>query len=143
MNDNDDDDDKVGYGKPPKHTQFGKGQSGNPKGRPKRTRNFRTDLEDVLKSKVRISEDGCSKAVSSQMAALMRLREKALNGDGRALDRMLALAAEHSAEKEARSAERQLSASEEDILNRYKEDWRRSANKSGNPTNDEETDNGE
>src|SRR6516164_8376804 len=26
----------VGYGKPPKHTQFKKGQSGNPKGRPKR-----------------------------------------------------------------------------------------------------------
>lgn len=25
---------KVGYGKPPKHTQFKKGQSGNPEGRP-------------------------------------------------------------------------------------------------------------
>jgi hypothetical protein len=143
MNDNDADDDKVGYGKPPKHTRFRKGQSGNPKGRPKGMRNFTKDLEDVLKSKVRISEDGCSKAVSSQMAALMRLREKALNGDGRALDRMLALAAEHSAEKEARSAERQLSASEEDILNRYKEDWLRSANKSGNPAGGEDPGNGE
>ena len=142
MNDNDDDE-KVGYGKPPKHTQFGKGQSGNPKGRPKETRNFRTDLEDVLKAKVRISEDGCSKAVSSHMAALMRLREKALKGDGRALDRMLALAAELSAEKEARLEERQLSASEEDILNRYKEDWLCSANKSGNPTSSEDPGNGE
>ena len=27
--------DKVGYGQPPKHSQFKKGQSGNPKGRPK------------------------------------------------------------------------------------------------------------
>lgn len=138
MNDNDDDDDKVGYGKPPQQNRFKKGQSGNPKGRPKGTRNFRTDLEDVLKAKVRISEDGCSKAVSSQMAALMRLREKALNGDGRALDRMLALAAEHSVEKEARSAERQLSANEEDILNRYKQDWLRSANKGRNPTSGED-----
>ena len=31
----DKDDGKVGYGKPPKHTRFQSGQSGNPKGRPK------------------------------------------------------------------------------------------------------------
>ena len=29
-------DGKVGYGKPPKHSQFQAGQSGNPKGRPKK-----------------------------------------------------------------------------------------------------------
>jgi len=29
------DKDEVGYGKPPSHTKFVKGQSGNPKGRPK------------------------------------------------------------------------------------------------------------
>ena|SRR6202035_3656812 len=40
-NDNDNDDDnsdegyKIGYGKPPKHSRFKKGKSGNPKGRPK------------------------------------------------------------------------------------------------------------
>ena len=31
------DDDEVGYGRPPKKSQFKKGQSGNPKGRPKKT----------------------------------------------------------------------------------------------------------
>jgi hypothetical protein len=31
-----DDDYDVGYGKPPKHTRFKKGKSGNPKGRPRR-----------------------------------------------------------------------------------------------------------
>lgn len=31
--DDDDDGDRVGYGKPPKHTRFRSGQSGNPRGR--------------------------------------------------------------------------------------------------------------
>ena len=30
------DDDKVGYGKPPKHSRFQPGRSGNPRGRPKK-----------------------------------------------------------------------------------------------------------
>jgi Family of unknown function (DUF5681) len=30
----DDEDHQMGYGKPPRHSQFVKGQSGNPRGRP-------------------------------------------------------------------------------------------------------------
>ena len=37
-----------GYGKPPRHSQFKKGQSGNSKGRPKGSRNFSTDLKETL-----------------------------------------------------------------------------------------------
>ena len=42
---------EVGYGKPPKHTQFKPGQSGNRKGRPRGQRNFRTVVNDALKRK--------------------------------------------------------------------------------------------
>ena len=39
---------EVGYGKPPKSGQFKPGQSGNPKGRPKGAKNFKTELATVL-----------------------------------------------------------------------------------------------
>lgn len=112
---------EAGYGKPPEESRFRKGQSGNPKGRPKGSRNFRTDLEEVLSAKVSVNEQGKPRKVSAQLAMLMRLREKALKGDARALDRLVALALEQSAEKEARDAERSLSGSEEEILSRFEQ----------------------
>ena len=38
------DDYEVGYGKPPKNTQFRKGVSGNPRGRPKKSLDFDHEL---------------------------------------------------------------------------------------------------
>ena len=81
-----------GRGKPPKAHQYPKGTSGNPKGRPKGSRNFSTDVKDTLKEPVRLTKGGKRKTVSTQHATLLRLREKALSGDARALDRMIDLA---------------------------------------------------
>ena len=83
---------EVGYGKPPKHTRFKPGQSGDSKGRPKGVRNFSTDVKATLKALVKVTRGGKPRNVSTQEAALLRLREKALGGDARALDRLLALA---------------------------------------------------
>ena len=80
---------EIGYGKPPTHTQFRQGQSGNPKGRPKGSSNFSTDVKAALQTPVRVNSGGRPRTVSTQEAALMRLREKALKGDARALDRLL------------------------------------------------------
>ena len=38
----------VGYGKPPRHTRFQKGQSGNPRGRSCRSKNLKTLLSEAL-----------------------------------------------------------------------------------------------
>lgn len=83
---------QVGYGKPPKHTRFKPGRSGNPKGRPKGVRNFKSDVKKALGAAVRITREGRAHRVSTQEAALLRLLEKALGGDMRALDKLLTLA---------------------------------------------------
>jgi len=113
-----DDDDEAGYGKPPKSRRFKKGQSGNPKGRPKGVKNFQTELRSVLRSKVTVTEAGKLKSVSTVEAALMRLREKALKGDQRALEIVLGYAQESSNTSDARLRERHLSKIEQDIVER-------------------------
>ena len=49
---------EVGYRKPPKATQFKQGQSGNPHGRPKGTKNLKTDLIEELGEHITLSEGG-------------------------------------------------------------------------------------
>ena len=83
---------RIGYGRPPKHTQFRPGHSGNPAGRRKGVRNLVTDFKRTLRIPVRVKEDGRTRIRSTQEGALMVLREKALHGDARALDRFLELA---------------------------------------------------
>jgi len=122
---------EVGFGKPPESKQFKKGESGNPKGRPKGTRNFNTDLEEILAGKVTVIENGKPKKVTSQRAALMRLREITFGGNLRAIDRFISLAQQSAADKEAAGSERVLSAAEEDILQRFVEDMRKSASNEG------------
>ena len=134
-----DDDYEVGYGKPPKRTRFRKGQSGNPKGRPKGAKDFTKLLGKILRSEVKLSERGVYKTVSSQEAVLLRLLEKALKGEPRAMDRFVSLAREHSAENEVRSTERGLAANEEAILERYQESILR-GRKTGLETPSEEDD---
>ena len=105
----------VGFRKPPRHSRFKKGQSGNPKGRPRGSRNFSTDLKETLEEPIRVTHHGKAKTVSTQLAALMRLREKALGGDVRALDRLLELARLYNDDEMAEAATR-LSATDAEIL---------------------------
>ena len=46
----------VGYGKPLRHTGFQKSRSGNPKGRPKGSKNLATLLAEALDEKVQVTE---------------------------------------------------------------------------------------
>jgi hypothetical protein len=89
---NSEDDFKVGYKSPPQHSRLQPGSSGNPGGKQKAVCNLGSDVKRTLEVPVRLNEQGKARRVSTQEAALLRLREMALKGDARSLDRLLALA---------------------------------------------------
>ena len=111
---------EVGYGKPPKDTQFEKGKSGNPKGRPIGTPDLKAIVRKLLLSQVTITEGGKKKKVSALTATVMRLNEKALKGDMRAIEKLLSLASDMAAELEAQKESRNLSARDAEIMERFK-----------------------
>ncbi len=73
----------VGYKKPPRRTQFKPGQSGNPRGRPKGTKNLKTDLMEELSEKINVREGDRSQKVSKQRAVVKTLVAHTLKGDAR------------------------------------------------------------
>ncbi|MEM6414328.1 MAG: DUF5681 domain-containing protein [Pseudomonadota bacterium] len=109
----------VGYGKPPKAGQFKKGQSGNPKGRPKGSNNLSTDVKEILKTPVAINEGGKPKKVSTQQAMLLRLRQDALKGDAKAIDQLVKLASAFNNEALVASGNTVLDSDDEAVLKEY------------------------
>lgn len=76
---------KVGYGRPPKHSQFQPGQCGNQRGRPKGQRNLATDLKAVLDQKVTVTENGKTKEMSKLEMMLVTAVNRAIKGDPKSL----------------------------------------------------------
>jgi len=111
----------VGYGKPPMHSRFRPGHSGNPVGRRKGVRNLMSDVQRTLKVPVSVKQGGSSRKISTQEALLLVLREKALKGDARALDRLIELANRFNNEASETTAPT-LPAEDQAILTAYAAD---------------------
>jgi hypothetical protein len=79
------DDPDGDHRQPPKSHRFQPGRSGNPRGRPKGTRNLATDLTRLLTKRIPVREDGETRHVSRQEAVLLRLYSKGVQGDVRAI----------------------------------------------------------
>ena len=79
----------IGFGKPPKETRFVKGRSGNPRDRPKGSKNLATTFHEITRQLIRVSENGKSRTVSKLDAIMIQLVNKALTGDLKAAKEFL------------------------------------------------------
>jgi hypothetical protein len=80
---------EVGYGKPPRHTRFVKGRSGNPRGRPPGAKNFTTLLSEALNETVIVAENGGRRKVTKRQAIITQLVNRSATADFRAIKILL------------------------------------------------------
>jgi hypothetical protein len=80
---------QVGYGKPPQHTRFRKGQSGNPKGRPKGVPSLAQIAGRIFNERIVVRENGARRRITKTEAALIQLANKAASGNDRAVRDLL------------------------------------------------------
>ena len=78
----------VGYGKPPVHSRFKPGQSGNPRGRQRGSRNASSLAAQALAEKVTVTIEGRTKRISKLEAAMIQQSNKAAAGDPKAVKLM-------------------------------------------------------
>ena len=75
---------EVGYGRPPKASQFKPGQSGNPTGCKRKPKSTQDQMRSILSKRIPITEGGQSKRVTLQEVMLRSIANKAAKGDLRA-----------------------------------------------------------
>tara|TARA_R110002096_G_scaffold332756_2_gene526777 strand:+ start:628 stop:1011 length:384 start_codon:yes stop_codon:yes gene_type:complete len=114
------DDYDVGFGKPPKKSQFKKGQSGNPNGRPKRCKNVLTDIHEELDEMVNVTE-GCNTVRMTKQRALVKATiAKASQGHTPSVKLLLELKAQAELKREERHSEPLLDEEDLAILENFK-----------------------
>lgn len=107
----------IGYKKPPKNTQFKAGQSGNPKGRPKHSKNIASLALKELSQTVIIQENGQSRKITKSEALVKSAMARAMKGDMRALTLIKGLEEKALSQKEESSVrEQNLNADDLEIM---------------------------
>ena len=86
---------EVGRGRPPKRTQFKKGQSGNPSGRKAGSVNFKTLIQKVASTEIPVNDNGTERRVSLLEGVLLRQAQEALRGNNTAAQTFLGLCQQH------------------------------------------------
>jgi Family of unknown function (DUF5681) len=76
-------DGRIGYRRPPLRTRFRRGQSGNPRGRPKGARNLSTVVAAALGEKVAVTENGRRRRITKFEAAVKQWVNRAASGEAR------------------------------------------------------------
>jgi hypothetical protein len=112
---------EVGYGKPPVHTRFQKGQSGNPKGRPRGRKNLSTLLNDALNGWVIVVDNGRRKKITKREAIITQLVNKSAAADLKATQIVIALLQEVEAQADVSAEQTALTEADHEIIARMQE----------------------
>ena len=155
------DDDAVGYRKPPKHSRWKKGQSGNPRGRAKGSRGLKTDLDEELKARLAITINGKLVKGTTQQLMLRTLAARAASGDVRASRVLIDLVLQVFGSGDRGGEREQLSSQDQALLELWlgqatpevqenpsdlpqaKEEGRGSGDRAGSPIASSDNDDGE
>jgi Family of unknown function (DUF5681) len=112
---------EVGYGKPPRHTRFTKGQSGNPRGRPPGAKNLRTPLSEALNETVIVTENGGRRKVTKRQAIITQLVNRSATADFRAIKILLDIVRDIERQTEQKAPETSdFSEADEKVLEQIK-----------------------
>jgi len=110
----------VGYKRPPQHTRFKKGQSGNPSGKRKpKSVSQENDREVVLSQSLTMTLQGKRVTVTARRALYQKVLAMALDGNLRAMALLLKLESQNESQKQAEQEASDVSASEESLIARY------------------------
>ena len=101
---------EVGYGKPPRHTRFKPGRSGNPRGGPSGSKNLATVLSDALNELVIVAEDGRRRKITKRQAIIKQLVNRSAKADLRATKILIDIIQDIERRTEPASAETSFSA---------------------------------
>jgi hypothetical protein len=94
----------VGYGRPPKANQFKKGQSGNPRGRPRTPKTIAEAFDKRLSTKIIVTENGCRKSVTLREVIAAKAVNKAAEGDHKFVSLVLKAQGEPVAQAEGNTS---------------------------------------
>jgi Family of unknown function (DUF5681) len=83
---------EVGYGRPPRHSRFRKGRSGNPRGRPRGSKNLLTLFAEALDETVTVKEGGRSRTITKREAIVKQLVNRSAGADLAAMRMLLGMA---------------------------------------------------
>ena len=109
----------VGYARPPIASRFKPGKSGNPRGRPRNSRNLKTIIQGALTAPVVLREGTRKRSISKLEGIVLKQVESALKGNEKAALATLKMAAQVGLLEAPEGAAEPLtlSAAEQEIVN--------------------------
>jgi hypothetical protein len=110
---------EVGYKKPPEHTRFKPGKSGNPKGRSKGAKGLSTVFMEEASERVTIKMGDRSIKVTKLQAIMKRLFQKAMEGNAQAMSKIAEIARMIEPQQTQQQAQKVLSLDDQAIIAAY------------------------